>query len=210
VPAEAYRLLDGTIRGLLAQPRHGLLSAGAVLALWSASSACVSLMDALNQAYRVSEGRPWWRVRLEAVGLTAGLSLFLIVAFALALFGGPLVMLVAHLFGPAAALVSMIVRWVIVIAFITLVITTVYYFGPDVEQRWRWLTPGSVLVTIGFGATSAAFSYYVSHFGSYNKTYGSLGAVIILLFWMYLFAVFLLLGGQVNALLDRDRTGERA
>jgi membrane protein len=73
---------------------------------------------------------------------------------------------------------------------------------PDVEQHWRWEIPGSVLFTIGFAATSAAFSYYVGRFASYDKTYGSLGAVIILLVWMYLLAFFLLVGGQVNALLE--------
>ena len=88
-------MLDGTVRGLVAQPRAGLVSVGAVLSLWSASAAIVGLMDGLNVAYRVEEGRPWWRIRLVALALTVGLSLLWIVAFALAAFGAPLIRLAA-------------------------------------------------------------------------------------------------------------------
>ncbi|HZP41634.1 MAG TPA: YihY/virulence factor BrkB family protein [Candidatus Binatia bacterium] len=203
VPGEGYALLERAIRGLLAQPRGGLVSLGAVLALWTASSAFASVMDALSRAYRVADCRPWWKARAIAIALTVGVSLFMIGAFTLALFGGPVVRVVGNAFGPGAALVSFVVRWLLAIAFISIVVAAVYYFCPDVDQQsWRWVTPGSVVFTLGFGATSAAFSYYVSHFGSYNKTYGSLGAVIILLVWFYLFAIFLLLGGQLNALLE--------
>jgi membrane protein len=87
--------------------------------------------------------------------------------------------------------------------FLVTAVALLYHFGPSLKQRWRWITPGSVVFIVGFGVCSAAFSFYVGHFGSYDKTYGSLGAVIILLFWMYLLAAFLLLGAEVNALLER-------
>jgi membrane protein len=209
LPPDAYGAVEGTIRDLIEKPRGGLLSLGAVLALWSASSAVVGLMDALNRAYRVEETRPWWLVRLQAVGLVVGLSTFMIVAFVLGLFGGPIVNLITSYFGPAAGLASTVIRWVLVIGAVTLMLGVLYHVGPNVKSPWRWLTPGSMLVTIGFGATSAAFSYYVSNFGSYNATYGSLGAVIILLFWTYLFAVFLVLGGQLNALVEHLAAAEK-
>ena len=94
-------------------------------------------------------------------------------------------------------------NWLVALAAITLVIATLYHVCPDVDFPWRWFSPGSVLFTIGFAVTTSAFSYWVSHFGTYDKTYGSLGAVIILLLWMYLIAFLMLLGGEVNAYLDR-------
>jgi len=208
-PPQAYGAVEATIVDLVQHPRGGLLSIGAVLALWSASSAMVGLMDALNRAYRVEETRPWWKVRLLAIGLVIGLSLFMVIAFVLGLFGDPIVHLVTSWFGPAAGLASTVIRWVLVVGAVTLVLAVLYCVGPDVKTPWRWVTPGSVFVTIGFGATSVAFSYYVSNFGSYNATYGSLGAIIILLFWMYLFAVFLVLGGQLNALVEYMAAAEK-
>jgi membrane protein len=89
-----------------------------------------------------------------------------------------------------------------------LTVTAMYYACPAIDRDWQWLRPGAVLFTVGFAGTSFAFSYWVGRFGSYDKTYGSLGAVIILLFWMYLLGFFLLLGGELNALLEcrvRDR-----
>jgi len=206
VPGEAYGMLSKVIQGLLAQKRSGLLSLGAVLALWAASSAFLSVIDGLDQAYGVVESRPWWRLRLEAMGLVVALSAFMIVGFVLTVFGGPLVLWLGQWLGPAGVLVLLVARWVVVIGVITMVVAAIYYACPDVEQDWHWITPGSLVFTVGFGATSAAFSYYVSHFGSYDATYGSLGAVIILLAWMYMLAFFLLLGGQVNGLLERLTT----
>ena len=202
IPGEGYGVLERTVRGLLAQPRSGLLSLGAGLALWSASSGFASVMDGLNRAYRVRESRPWWRVRLTAIGLTVGLSLFMIVAFVLAVFGGQLAKLVGQTLGPAGVVAALVARWVVALGLIAFVVATIYYVCPDVDQQWVWVTPGSFIFTLGFAGASAGFSYYVGRFGSYEKTYGSLGAVIILLFWLYLLAFFLLLGGEVNALLE--------
>lgn len=216
VPPEAATLFASTVRDLLAQPRGGLVSLGAVLALWSASAAIVGLMDGLDMAYRVPESRPWWRIRLVALGLTAGLSVFVILAFVLAVLGGAISTAVADVLGPIGMVAVTIGRWLVAIAAVSLVVAILYYAGPDVEHaRFTWVTPGSVLFTAGFALASAAFSLYVTRFGSYNATYGSLGAVIILLLWMYILAVFLLLGGHVNALLEHmsevgKAPGERA
>jgi len=201
-PGEAYGMLERTVRGLLALPRRGLLSFGAVLALWSASSGFAAVMHGLNRAYRVRESRPWWRVRLTAIALTVGLSLFMIVAFVLAVFGGQLALLVGRTLGPAGIGAALVARWVVALGLIAFVVATIYYVCPDVEQQWVWVTPGSFIFTLGFAGASAGFSYYVGRFASYEKTYGSLGAVIVLLFWLYLLAFFLLLGGEVNALLE--------
>jgi len=204
VPPQAYDTLAGVINGLLSEPRGGILSLGAVLALWSASSAFAGLMNALNITYGVRERRPWWKVRLLAIGLTVALSFFMILAFVLAVGSGPLAAWLAHFLGPLGAIALLLVNWLTVLASITLVIASVYHFCPDVDFPWRWFSPGSVLFTLGFGTTTMAFSYYVARFASFDKTYGSLGAVIILLLWMYLLALFVLLGGEINAYLDRE------
>ncbi len=203
VPAAAYATLDDVIRSLLAQPRSGLLSLGAILALWSSSSAIAGVMGALNVAYGVPERRPWWKVRLIALALTVALSFFMVVAFVLAVTSGPLAAWVAGMLGPQGGVALLVGNWLVALAALTLVVATIYHVCPDVDFPWRWFSPGSVLFTVGFAAMTFAFSYYVTHFGSYDKTYGSLGAVIILLLWMYLVALFLLVGGEVNASLDR-------
>lgn len=207
VPGAAYDGLASAVRSLLEQPRSGLLSLGAVLALWSASTAIAGVMGSLNVAYGVPERRPWWKVRLIAIGLTAALSFFMIVAFLLAVSSAPLAAWVAGMLGPLGGYTLLAGNWVMALAALTLVVATIYHVCPDVDFPWRWFSPGSVIFTLGFGLMTVAFSYYVRHFGSYDTTYGSLGAVIILLLWMYLVALFLLLGGEVNASLDRLAEG---
>jgi membrane protein len=202
VPGDAHALIEATIRGFLGQPRSGLVSLGAILALWTASSAFASVMDGLNRAYRVPEYRSWWRVRLQAMGLTVALSIFLILTFVLTIFGGQLAALIGRLVGPRAEFVALFVSWTVVVGAVTVVVASIDYACPATPPRWRWLTPGSLVFMLGFAAVSAAFSYYVQRFAAYDATYGSLGAVIVLLVWMYLLAVFLLLGGEVNALLE--------
>jgi membrane protein len=207
LPAEAFTLVDGIVRSLFGTPRSGLLSVGAVLTLWTASSAFGAVIVGLNRAYRAQEYRPWWRLRLEAMGLTIALSLLMIVAFVLGPFGGQLVTFITALFGPIAGAVSAVLRWAITVTSVMFVVAAIYYWCPAVKRDWQWIRPGSVLFTVGFAATSAAFSYYVEHFAAYDKTYGSLGAVMILLLWMYMLALFLLLGGELNAFLEELSCG---
>jgi membrane protein len=209
VPGQAFEILETTIRSLLAQPRGGLLSLGAVLALWSSSAAVASVMDALNVAYRVPERRPWWKIRLKAIGLTVALSFFMILAFVLAVGTGPLVAWLTTVLGPAGAKGILILNWTVMLATVTFVIATIYDQCPDVDLPWRWFSPGAVVFTLGFFATTLAFSFYVSQFGSYDKTYGSLGAVIVLLLWMYLVALLLLLGGEVDGILLTESRREQ-
>jgi membrane protein len=206
VPAEAFALVDGVIRGVLAQPRGGLVSIGVALALWSASAGFLGVMECLNVAYGVIDRRAWWRTRLEALGLTIALSFFVILSFVLTLFAGPLANFVAGYLGPAGGVATIIINWTLSLSLMTLVTATIYYVAPDVDDlEFEWLSPGVMVFVAGFGVASAGFSMWVARFASYDKTYGSLGAPIILLFWLYLLATFLLLGGELNALLDERR-----
>jgi membrane protein len=203
LPPDAYGLVERAVASLLAEPRGGMLSLAALLALWTSSAAFAATMNGLNRAYRVEDARSWWRARLYAIGLTLMLSLLMILAFVLTVFGTQLQSLTAELFGPAAGALAAVVRWLVTILAVVLVVAAIYYAAPAVEKDWQWIRPGSVLFVLGFSVTSAAFSFYVDRFGAYDRTYGSLGAVIVLLFWLYLLAFFLLLGGELNAMLER-------
>src|SRR5262249_17851334 len=138
VPAGAYTSLESVIRGLLGQPRGGLLSVGAALALWSASPPITGLTAALHGAYRVPERRAWWRVRIIAIELPVAMSFFMIVAFILAVSSAPLAVMVANMFGPAGGIGLLIANWVVALAAITFVIATIYHVCPDVDFPWRW------------------------------------------------------------------------
>jgi membrane protein len=209
LPAEANQMLARTVRGILDAPRSGLVSLGAVLALWTASSAFEAVIDGINRAYRVPDVRPWWRARLQAIGLTTALSAFLVLAFVASIFGGLLAQLAGRWFGPAAEIAVILLRWTVVIVVATLVVAAINYVAPATPKRWEWVTPGSALFTLGFAGFSAAFSYYVDRFSDYDATYGTLGAVIVLLLWMYALAVFLLLGAELNALFEQSATEGR-
>jgi membrane protein len=201
LPGEAFQLVQDNIRQLVTGRRGGLLSFGILAALWTSSSALTAIIDSLNRAYDVEEGRPFWKVRLTAMGLTVGLSVFIVVALVLLTFGPQLGGWVADLVGLGRVfeLTWNILRWPVIVGLLVVAIALVYYFAPDVEQEWKWITPGSACAVLGWLLASLGFAFYVNHFGSYNATYGSIGAVIVLLTWMYVSGLLLLVGGEINA-----------
>lgn len=201
LPREALTLVQDNIRQVVTEQRGGLLSLGILLALWTASSAVTAIADALNRAYDVEESRPFWKVRGTAILLTIGLSLFMISSLLLLMFGPQLGGWIAELVGLGAVFEVLwnIVRWPVILLLLIVAVALVYYFAPDVEQHWKWITPGSVFAVVGWLLASLAFSFYVNNFGAYNKTYGSIGAVIVLLTWMYVTGLCLLVGGEINA-----------
>jgi membrane protein len=201
LPGDALQLVKDNLQELVTGDRRGLLSFGILAALWTSSSALTAIIDTLNRAYDVEERRPFWKVRLLAIGLTVGLSAFSIIALVLLTFGPQLGRWVADLvgLGEVFALSWNILRWPVIVGLLIVAMALLYYFGPDVEQDWRWITPGSAFAVIGWLLTSLGFAFYVNHFGSYNATYGSIGAVIVLLTWMYLSGLFVLIGGEINA-----------
>jgi membrane protein len=169
--------------------------------LWSTSSGVTAIIDTLNAAYDIQETRPWWKVRLIALGLTIALAVFIVLSFALVLLGPTLaekVAMWAHL-GPAFEWAWKILQWPVVFAMVTCAIAMVYYYAPDAEQEWIWITPGSVLATTLWLLASLAFKFYVSRFGSYNATYGAIGGVIVLMTWFYVSGLAVLTGAELNA-----------
>lgn len=198
---EAAAVIEKNVQDLISRPRGGLLSFSILFSVFLASSAIAAISDALNHAYGVRESRPFWKVRGVAMLLTAVLAVLAIGSMVLLIFGPELGGWVAERLGvgPAFDVVWPFVRWPIVVFLLTLTAAIIYYFTPDVEQEWRWITPGSALAVVAWIVVSLGFRYYVENFGQYNATYGSIGAIIVLLTWMYLSGLVLLLGGEINA-----------
>ena len=201
LPGEAVTLLQDTIRQLVTHQKGGVLSFGILATLWSASSAVTAITEALNRAYDVQEGRPFWKVRGVAILLTIGLSVFIVVSMVLLLFGPQLGGWIASLVGLGTAfeVAWNILRWPVIVGLLVIAMACIYYFAPDVEQQWQWITPGAVFAVLATIAVSLGFSFYVKNFGSYNKTYGSIGAVIVFLTWLYLTGFVIVVGGEINA-----------
>lgn len=179
----------------------GIFTFGVLMAVWSSSAAIVSICDALNRAYDIEEGRPWWKVRLTAIALTIGLALFIVVSLLLVMVGPTIAEAIAARMGlgPAFAMTWKVVQWPVAFALIAIAIALLNYFGPDAEQDWEWITPGAVLAAALWLIASLGFKIYVTNFSNYNETYGSLGGVIVLMLWFYLTGVAILVGAEMNA-----------
>jgi len=201
MPADVISMVQQNMSALVIQQRGGLLSFGILTALWTSSSAVVAIIDNLNHAYGVQEGRPIWKVWGIALLLVLGLSGLLMVSIVLLIFGPQIGGLLAYYIGLGTEfeVIWNIARWPIIIVFLIVAMANIYYFAPDVEQNWRWITPGSIFAILTWIGVSLGFSAYVSRFGSYNKVYGSIGTFIVLMTWMYLMGFVILVGGEINA-----------
>lgn len=202
VPADASSLIFKTIDEVQQHAGGGKLSFGILATLWAASNGMGALTDALNVAYEVRETRPWWKSRLVAVVLTIVLSVLILSALVLVLFGGDVAEWVAAhwMFGSFFVVAWKIAQWIVVLAFVLLAFALMYYFAPDVHvRRWQWITPGTCIGVALWLLVSFAFRLYLHFFNSYSATYGTLGAVIILMLWFYLTGAAILVGGEINS-----------
>jgi membrane protein len=206
-PQEVYELIEtyteDIITGRAKSP--GLLSFGILFTIWSASGAFAALINALNRAYDVQETRPFWKVRGIAVLMTFGLSVLILLGVLLMVFGPSIGEAIANVFGlrETFEMVWNIVRWPVALLLLVFTVALIYYFAPDVEQPFRWITPGGLIGVLLWVLASAIFSFYVNNFGSYNKTYGSIGVVIVLLLYLYISSLTVLFGATLNATLVR-------
>jgi membrane protein len=178
-----------------------LLSLGLLGALWSSSAAMTAVVHAMDRAYDISESRAWWRVKLTAILLTLGLALFLLIALTLTIAGPQLADWLSR-WGdwPAGwTWAWKVLQWPLIFLLVSTGIGIVYYFAPDAEQEWVWITPGSIVAATLWLLGSLAFRYYVVTFTDYEATYGAVGSVIALLLWFYLTGVAILIGAELNA-----------
>lgn len=205
LPPAAYQLLIRTVNEVAQDAGGGKVTFGLLLALYAGTGGMTQLMSTLNAAYDVREGRSWIKVHLISLGLTVAMSILIIAALFLVLAGGQVVTWVAGALGlnAVAYIAVKLLQWTLALGFVVFAFATIYYFAPDVkEQRWYWITPGSVVGVALWVTASAALRGYIHFFNSYSKTYGSLGAVIMLMLWFYVTGLAFLIGGEINATIE--------
>jgi len=201
LPADAASLLARTLDEAVAGASGGLLSVGALTALWVASSGTLSIMAALDVAYRLADRRAWWRRRLIALALTAALSVFTLAALVLLVFGERIAEGVAERVGLGALFTAAwtLLQWPVAVVVALAGIALVYCLAPARPRRWRWVTPGSVFALVTWVGMSLGLRAYVRVFGGFNAIYGSIGGVIVLLLWLYGSGLALLIGAEIDS-----------
>jgi membrane protein len=208
MPRSAITLVRTTLDEISNASGSGKLSFGLLAALWAASNGMGAISDTLNTAYNVRERRPWWRVRIISVCLTIALAILILAALAIVLYGGTIGEALAARYGFGDFFTSLwtIVQWPIALAFVLTTFNLIYNFAPDLPPGERsWITPGA-FVGVGFWLlVSFGFRVYLSFFDSYSVTYGSLGALIVLMLWFYLTGVAILIGGEVNSEVSHEK-----
>ena len=205
MPPAAYQLIESTMQEVAAASSGSKISFGILATLWAASNGMGAITEALNVAYDVNETRPWWKQRLTAIGLTIALSTLIIGALIIVLSGGKIADFLAanYALGSVFTLTWKVLQWPIVLATMLFAFAIIYYIAPDVrDQKWIWITPGAVLGVVLWLLVSFGFRLYLNYFDSYSKTYGSLGAVIILMLWLFFTGAAVLIGGEVNAVIE--------
>ena len=207
LPQEAADLLEGTVRRIVYERQGGLLSFGFLGMLWAASTGMYAVMQQLNNTYNVKEARPFLKARATAILLTLLFGTLVVSAFALIVLGGVLQTWLARFVGPSPILLTSftVLRWGVVLAALLLGIALIYHLAPNAEQPLKWITPGSVFAVASMLAASLAFRVYIEHFADYEATYGAIGAVIVLMLWFYVVGLVLLLGSEINVVIERYR-----
>ena len=202
MPRSAITLVRTTLNEISDASGTGKVSFGLLAALWAASNGMGAISDTLNTAYNVKERRPWWRVRIISVCLTVALAILILAALAIVLYGGTIgeALAARYGFGDVFTIGWKIVQWPIALVFVLTTFNLIYNFAPDLPQGTRsWITPGAFVGVGLWVIVSFGFRAYLSFFDSYSVTYGSLGAVIVMMLWFYLTGVAILIGGEVNS-----------
>jgi membrane protein len=203
LPPQALEQVNPVI-DQLQQSKGGLLSVGIVIALWTASAGVRLMMSAMNAAYDVPEGRAVWKRIPLSIFYTVGIAGMLLVAAALMVLGPQVMEWIAAQVGMQEVIVTVwtILRWPAIVILLMVAVALIYYVMPDVRQKFRFITPGSVLAVVVWIIASLGFAYYVKTFADYNAMYGSIGAIIVLLLYFYISAAVLLLGAEMNAVIE--------
>jgi membrane protein len=196
----ADKLIQDQIHNMQTTSAVALLSFSTIVLLYSASSIFTGIMSATNAAYAVKETRPWWKRQVQGV-ILAIVEAALLIGSAGLVVAWPYVMDWLHLAGIGATLAS-VVQWFVVVVALLATFAIAYYWGPDLEQEWEWITPGSALGVLVLIAASLGLRYYVQYGSNYSATYGALAGVIILLLWLYIASLALLVGAEINCVIE--------
>lgn len=211
MPATAIALIEQTLAEVVQSSSGGKLTFGFVLALWSASAGIDSARIVLNDVYDLEETRPWWKYKLTAVLLTLGLTVLIVFVLAVIFYGNGLLTSVLTNAGleSAGRVIAGIFSFILIVAAMNLAFGFLYAFAPNhTPFTWKWITPGATAAVILWLAFSFGFRLYLTYFDSYAKTYGSVGAIIVLLLWLYLTALVILIGGVINSVGDKISGGK--
>jgi membrane protein len=211
LPAEALSLVEKYLQQVVQGSGKDILSLGLLGALWASSSGVTAIMDSLNAVYNAKETRPMWKARLIAIAMTIGLAGFIIVSITLVLYGEHIGAWVSDWIGLGwlFTLAWVILQWPLVFTLMLFAVAVMYYVSPNVVQNWRWVTPGSLFAVLAWLLVSLGFKVYVENFGNYNAAYGSIAGVIVLMLWFYMSGIVLLIGGEINAEIEKA-AGEHA
>lgn len=206
MPEETVQLIEGSVYEFISEPNGGLLTFGILGTIWSASNGMNAFIGAMNEAFNAEETRSFIIVRLLSIGLTIGLIFAFLIAFFLPIFGGVIISnLEKFIYIPGGtSLLLNILRFIIAFVVIFAIITLLYRIAPNVHKTFKEVIPGSLVATIMWQVISLGFSFYVSNFGNYSSTYGSLGGVIVLMLWLFLTGLALVIGGEINAIYHKD------
>jgi len=200
-PRAVIEIITQQMSEMSNQKSGGIMTFAFLVTIWSSSGAMVSIITTLNAAYDVTESRPWWKTRIIAIGLTMGIAIFILASMFLLIAGPTLAETLAarmHL-GPAFKWAWWVLQWPVVFALVATAIGLTYYFAPDVEQDWVWITPGSVLATVLWIVVSIALKLYYQVVPSASASYGAIGGIMVLMLWFYCSGIALLLGAEMNA-----------
>jgi len=205
VPASALGTVLTTFNETTAAASSGKVTLGSIAAIWSASVGISAIQDTLNQVFKLDNKRPYIVARLYAIGLTFLITLLITLGLGSMLGGDFVAALADHelthhpLAATALGIAARIIAWIIAACVLSLLFAALYYWAPDWRERhWHWITPGTTVGVAGWLLASLGFRVYIHYFNNYNVTYGSLGAVIILLMWFYISGLMLLLGAEVD------------
>lgn len=207
VPGEVYVLIESTLEEILTNQNSGLLSFGILATIWSASLGMDALIKSLNLSYNVTENRPLLVARGMSIIMTILLIFILIVALALPVFGEQLGLLIFSFLGLEEGFLALwsSIRFIIPMIITFIACTIIYWLAPNVKMNILSVLAGAAFAAIGWLVTSYLFSIYISNFGNFSATYGSIGGVIILMLWLYISAMVLIIGGQINAVMKERR-----
>lgn len=200
MPASASELVQKTLAEVTSNASGGKLTIGIVITLWSASAGIDNMRGTLNEVYELRETRTWLRAKVTSLLLTLAVGLLMLAALGSVVYGSQLLDSALPIDSPY---VLAALQWFVVICVVLLAFALIYNFAPNHDPiQWKWISPGAVIGFVLWIALSGAFRLYLHYFDSYAATYGSLGAMIILLLWLYLTALVILVGGAINAILD--------
>jgi len=204
LPGAASLIIESHVQTLVSTGRPKLLTFGLLMSIWSASRGVDAIRTALNRAYAVRERRPYWRLQLMAVGTTVAGAVLVLLGVTLLIAGGSAGYWISTQLGFSSVYVAVAswMRWPITIFVMISLIALVYFLVPDVEQKFKYITPGSVIATGLWLLATWGFGAYASRFGNYNAVYGSIGGVVVLLTFLFISAFVFLMGGVLNAVLE--------